>query len=131
MADITVRNNPQENRFEVSVDGEFAGVMDYRIDDGQVLLPRVEVLPKFRGGGVASTLVQQGMDTIREEGWGGVGSRSAPTWKLGYGAIRTIRISSPRRPHHKHDNGPNVGPCASPVSVPASPGPCRALRRPR
>lgn len=72
MSDITVRNNPQENRFEVSVDGEFAGVMDYRIDDGQVLLPRVEVLPEFRGGGVASTLVQKGMDTIREEAWGTV-----------------------------------------------------------
>lgn len=72
MADIAVRNNPGESRFEVTVDGEFAGVMDYRIDNGQVLLPRVEVLPEFRGGGVASTLVQQGMNTIRAEGWGTV-----------------------------------------------------------
>lgn len=72
MADVTVRNNPHENRFEVTVDGEFAGVADYRIDDGKVLLPHVEVLPEFRGGGVASTLVREALDTIRDEGWGTV-----------------------------------------------------------
>lgn len=72
MPDIAVRNNPEENRFEVSVDGEFAGVMDYRVDDGRVLVPRVEVLPEFRGGGVASTLVRESLDTIRAEGWGTV-----------------------------------------------------------
>jgi hypothetical protein len=72
MAEMTVRDNPDEQRFEITVDGAFAGVADYRIDDGKVLMPRVEVLPRFEGQGVGSTLVKQALDTIREEGWGSV-----------------------------------------------------------
>lgn len=72
MAEMTVQDNPEEQRFEITVDGAFAGVADYRIDDGKVLLPHVEVLPEFRGVGVASTLVRDALDTIRAEGWGTV-----------------------------------------------------------
>lgn len=70
MAEMTVRDNPEQQQFEITVDGAFAGVADYRIDDGKVLLPHVEVLPQFRGGGVASELMRQAMDAIREEGRG-------------------------------------------------------------
>lgn len=72
MPEMTVRDNPDQQRFEITVDGEFAGVADYRIDDGKVLMPRVEVLPQFEGKGVGSTLVRQALDTIREERWGTV-----------------------------------------------------------
>lgn len=72
MAEMMVRNNPEKQRFEITVDGEFAGVAVYRIDDGRVVLPHVEVLPQFEGGGVGSTLVRQALDTIRAEGWGTV-----------------------------------------------------------
>lgn len=72
MTDITVRDNPDQQRFEVTVDDTFAGVADYRIDDGKVLMPRVEILPQFEGKGVGSALVKQALDTIREENWGSV-----------------------------------------------------------
>jgi uncharacterized protein len=72
MPEMTVRDNPDQQRFEITLDGEFAGVADYRIDDGRVLMPRVEVLPQFEGMGVGSALVKQALVTIREENWGTV-----------------------------------------------------------
>lgn len=72
MTDITVRDAPEQSRFEIYVDGEFAGMSAYRIDDGKVLLPRVEVLPQFRNQGIASELVRQSLDMIRDEKWGTV-----------------------------------------------------------
>lgn len=67
MAEMIVRDHPDGQRFEITVDGELAGVADYRIDDGKVLMPRVEVLPRFEGKGVGSALVKQALDTIRAE----------------------------------------------------------------
>lgn len=68
MAEITVRDNPQEERFEVSVDGEFAGVADYRQTEDEMIFPRVEVDPRFRGQGVAAKLVRFALDRVREDG---------------------------------------------------------------
>ena len=68
MKGTTAQDNPRESRFEVFVDGEFAGVADYRIDGDQVLFPHVEVDPRFRGHGVAAELVRYALDAIREEG---------------------------------------------------------------
>lgn len=68
MAEITVRDNPQEQRFEVSVDGEFAGVADYRQTEDEMIFPCVEVDPRFRGQGVAAKLVRFALDRVREDG---------------------------------------------------------------
>ena len=68
MTDITVRNNPEQQRFEVAVDGEFAGVADYRKTADEIAFPRVEVDPRFRGHGVAAELVRYALDSVREEG---------------------------------------------------------------
>jgi predicted GNAT family acetyltransferase len=68
MAEITVRDNPGESRFDVFVDGAFAGFSVYRLTEDQVIFPHVEVDPRFRGRGVASTLVRHALDTVREEG---------------------------------------------------------------
>lgn len=68
MTGITTRRNPEESRFEVFVDGEFAGIADYRLEDDRILFPLVEVHPRFRGHGVAAALVRYALDTVREEG---------------------------------------------------------------
>lgn len=68
MTEITTRDHPEKSRFEVFVDGEFAGVADYRKTDGQIAFPLVEVDPRFRGGGVAAALVRYALDTVRDEG---------------------------------------------------------------
>jgi len=66
--DMTVRDNPEESRYEVFVDGEFAGVSDYRFDGDQIIFPHVEVDPRHRGHGVAARLVRFALDAVREEG---------------------------------------------------------------
>jgi hypothetical protein len=68
MSDIAVRDNPDQQRFEVTVDGEFAGVADYRKTDDEIAFPLVEVDPRFRGHGVAAELVRFALDSVREEG---------------------------------------------------------------
>jgi uncharacterized protein len=68
MTEIAVRDNPQASRFEVYVDGEFAGVSDYRLTDDQIIFPHVEVDPRFRGHGVAAVLVRYALDAVRDEG---------------------------------------------------------------
>ena len=68
MTEIAVRDNPDQQRFEVTVDGEFAGVADYRTTDDQIIFPRVEVDPRFRGHGVAAELVRFALDRVREDG---------------------------------------------------------------
>ncbi len=68
MSNIEVRDNPAENRFEVFVDGEFAGVSDYRKTDDTIVFPHVEVDPRFRGRGVAAELVRFALDAVRDEG---------------------------------------------------------------
>lgn len=68
MTDITVRDNQDERRYEVFVDGEFAGVAEYRLTDDQIIIPLVEVDPGFRGKGVAAALVRYALDAVRDEG---------------------------------------------------------------
>ena len=68
MAEITIRDNPDESRFDVFVDGAFAGFSVYRLTDDQAIFPHVEVDPRFRGKGVASTLVRHALDAVRTEG---------------------------------------------------------------
>ena len=60
--------NPDKERYEISVDGEFAGWVDAK-DDGDVLrMPHTVVLPEFGGKGVAKILVAAALDDIRERG---------------------------------------------------------------
>lgn len=68
MAQIEVRDNPAESRFEVFVDGEFAGVSDYQKTDDTIVFPHVEVDPRFRGRGVAAELVRFSLNVVRDEG---------------------------------------------------------------
>jgi predicted GNAT family acetyltransferase len=67
-ADITLRDNPEESRYEVFIDGELAGKSDYRINGDQIIFPHVEVDPRHRGQGVAAKLVKFALDAVREEG---------------------------------------------------------------
>lgn len=68
MTDIVVRDNPDQQRFEVTVGGEFAGFADYRKTEDEIIFPHVEVDPRFRGHGVAGELVRFALDNVREDG---------------------------------------------------------------
>lgn len=66
MADV--KRNPEENRFEVWVDGEMAGQLDYEAGDGVWVLPHTEVAKAFEGRGLAGELVRAALDEARAEG---------------------------------------------------------------
>ncbi|MFJ9556262.1 GNAT family N-acetyltransferase [Nocardiopsis sp. NPDC101807] len=67
--DLAVVDVPERSRYEVSADGEVVGFSAYHlIDEGVYALPHVEVDPAFEGRGVASALMRESLDDIRERG---------------------------------------------------------------
>lgn len=57
-----------ETRFEITVNGELAGVLDFSDSSGLRSMPHTEVDPAYRGRGVASTLIEHALDRTRAEG---------------------------------------------------------------
>ena len=61
-----IHDNPAESRFEITVDGELAGYVDYREHEGEYALPHTRVLTQFEGRGIGSQLVVGALEQIRE-----------------------------------------------------------------
>ena len=57
-------NNKDHSRFELEEDGLLA-FAEYRIRDGQYVIPHVEADPALRGTGAAGRLMQQIVDHAR------------------------------------------------------------------
>jgi hypothetical protein len=66
MAEVTVRDNPDDNRFEAYVDGTLAGFSAYVEGHGTYNFVHTEVDDAFEGQGVGSALVRQSLDQLRE-----------------------------------------------------------------
>ena len=56
------------NRYELLVDGESAGELDYQLRDGTIVLTHTEIDPARRGGGLGGELVRGALNLIRAEG---------------------------------------------------------------
>lgn len=65
---VTVTDNPEKSRFEVSVDGTLAGLAAYETDPGVVVFVHTEVFPEYEGRGLAGELARSALDTVREAG---------------------------------------------------------------
>jgi predicted GNAT family acetyltransferase len=63
----TVRNNTDENRYELSVDGHPAATY-YRIADGVITFIHTEVPDALAGRGVGGKLVKGALDQVRAAG---------------------------------------------------------------
>ena len=61
-----IHDNPAESRFEITVDDELAGYVDYREHEGEYALPHTRVLTQFEGRGIGSQLVVGALEQIRE-----------------------------------------------------------------
>ena len=69
MSDVVVRDAEAASRYEALIDGELAGVLEYRRNASDaLLLIHTEVLPEFEGQGVASKLVHEVLADIRARG---------------------------------------------------------------
>jgi predicted GNAT family acetyltransferase len=62
-----VKDNPAESRYEMHVNGELAGFVQYRLDTEPVIsLVHTEVMPEFQGAGLATHLARFALDDARE-----------------------------------------------------------------
>ncbi|MFD4292880.1 GNAT family N-acetyltransferase [Rhodococcus sp. NPDC058505] len=65
----TIEHKPEQNRFEILVDGTVAGHADYTVIDGGVRdFDHTVTDPEFQGQGLAGKLVAAALDATRADG---------------------------------------------------------------
>lgn len=65
-----VRDNTAEDRFELFVDGELAGIAEYQDTASERAFVHTEVFDDYAGKGYASLLVDTALDRTRQQGYG-------------------------------------------------------------
>lgn len=69
VAEATVRDNPDKNRYEIATDsGVVAGFAEYLDLDGVRVFTHTEVDEAFSGQGMGSSLARGALDDVRERG---------------------------------------------------------------
>ncbi|MFZ2428295.1 MAG: GNAT family N-acetyltransferase [Propioniciclava sp.] len=68
MADVSIRNNPRESRYEINVDEAVAGFADYMLTDGLITFTHTEIAAAHEGQGLGSQLVRFALDDVRATG---------------------------------------------------------------
>ncbi len=69
MAQHKVKNNRDEQRYEMEIDGDLA-VIEYDFpQQGVIVLTHTSVPQHLEGRGIGSELVEQVLGDIREQGW--------------------------------------------------------------
>ena len=65
---LTVRDNPERNRFEIDLgDGSFA-IAEYTLPAGRIMFTHTEVPEAHEGQGVGTKLIRFALDAARERG---------------------------------------------------------------
>ena len=67
-ADVTVTDNPGQNRYDALVDGSVAGFAEYVDKDGVRVFTHTEVDDAYEGRGVGSALARGALDDVRARG---------------------------------------------------------------
>ena len=68
MADVKVIDQPDQKRYEGTVDGTLAGIVEYEDHAGQRALLHTEVFDAFEGKGVGGALARGVLDDLRARG---------------------------------------------------------------
>ncbi len=68
MAETQVTDNASESRFELRLDGELAGWIDYRRAGDTVALTHAEVRPELRNRGHAETMTRETLADLKQRG---------------------------------------------------------------
>jgi uncharacterized protein len=66
--ELRVADNPGRSRYEITADGEVAGIIDYHLSGHAISFLHTETDPRFRGHGLAGRLVGDALDSVRERG---------------------------------------------------------------
>lgn len=65
MTAVDLRNNEEQSRYELAINGELVGIADYTLDGDIVVLPHTEIERSRRGQGLGAQLVQYALDDVR------------------------------------------------------------------
>jgi len=68
MADVDIRNNPEQNRYEAWLGDELAGYAEYELRDESIVFVHTVVEDQYEGEGVGSTLARGALDDVRRDG---------------------------------------------------------------
>jgi predicted GNAT family acetyltransferase len=63
-----VKDVPAQSRFEIYVDGERVGLLDYSVNRGTITMPHTEIDPSYGGQGLGGELVKGALDEARSRG---------------------------------------------------------------
>jgi uncharacterized protein len=63
-----IADNPDQDRFEIRVDGELAGFVQYRRRPGLIAFTHTEIDTRFEGQGLGSKLIAGVLDEARAAG---------------------------------------------------------------
>jgi hypothetical protein len=66
--DATVRDDPQNHRYLLEVDGEVVGVAVYHLRGNRYFFVHTEIDPEHEGEGLGSTLARGALDDVRAMG---------------------------------------------------------------
>ena len=64
--DLQVTDNQAQSRFEIRADGELAGFTAYYMSGDEIAFIHTETEDRFRGHGLAGTLVQSALEAVRD-----------------------------------------------------------------
>jgi predicted GNAT family acetyltransferase len=62
---VAVRDDPEAERYEIAVDGELAGFVQYRLRPGLIAFIHTEIDPRFEGQGLGSQLALGALEDAR------------------------------------------------------------------
>lgn len=68
MSAVSVTDNLAEQRYEATIDGELAGFLQYGLARTRIIHRHTEVLPRFEGAGVGSSLARFALDDALSRG---------------------------------------------------------------
>ncbi|GAA4228630.1 GNAT family N-acetyltransferase [Actinomadura meridiana] len=63
-----ITDNSARNRYEISLDGDVAGFVEYERGDSALVLAHTEVGSDYEGKGVGSSLARGVLDDVRAKG---------------------------------------------------------------
>ena len=64
----SIHDNAEETRFEITVDGELAGYVDYTREGDEYALPHTRVFSQFEGRGIGGQLITGALTEIASRG---------------------------------------------------------------
>jgi predicted GNAT family acetyltransferase len=65
---LQIEDVPERQRYELTIDGERAGLVTYRLEPGRITFVHAEVADRFEGQGLGGRLARAVLDDARARG---------------------------------------------------------------